>query len=96
MFIAGAVHKKELIRVLKMAAAVAPQVRSMALLAIIDPKEYLRATGDPAYRASLNLCEETIFWMDLNIDGISLFKSSKAPQVHVIFNIHFILTVHYY
>jgi hypothetical protein len=74
-----------------MAAAVAPQIRSMPLLALIDPDEHQKCFRDPAYKASLmekkELCEETIFWMDINIDGISLFKSSKAPQVGVVLNI---------
>lgn len=77
-------YKKELIRILKMAAEVCPQVRSMQLLSIINPVEHQRAQSDPQYRESLNLCEETIFWMDLNIDGINLFDSSKAPKVHLL------------
>jgi hypothetical protein len=72
-----------------MAAAVCPQIRSEQLLALIDPKEYKKVSEDPVYKASLlakkELCEETIFWMDFNIDGITLFKSSKAPQVYYIF-----------
>jgi len=72
-----------------MAAAVCPQIRSEKLLAIIDPEEHEKVSNDPAYKASLlakkELCEETIFWMDFNIDGITLFKSSKAPQVYYIF-----------
>lgn len=71
-----------------MAAKVCPRIRSEQLLSIIGPKEeYDKVKNDPVYKASLiaskQLCEETIFWMDLNIDGISLFKSSKAAQVNI-------------
>lgn len=89
LILPGAVYRKDLIRVLKMAAAVCPQIRSEKLLAIIDPEEHEKVSNDPAYKASLlakkELCEETIFWMDFNIDGITLFKSSKAPQVYYTF-----------
>jgi hypothetical protein len=86
------VYRKDLIRVLKMAAKVCPQIVSMQLLSLIDPQKHDKATKDPVYRASLDLCEETIFWMDLNIDGITLFKSSKAPQVIIFPSYSFICT----
>lgn len=77
----GVVCRKELVRVLKMAVAVAPQIQSMEVLRIIDPENYRRAQADPVFRESLKLCKETIFWIDMNIDGVQLFKAGKVSQV---------------
>lgn len=62
-----------------MAAAVAPTVVSLNLTKI---------TNNPLY-GSINwydhhnqefACEETILWVDLNIDGLQLYKSGDAKQ----------------
>lgn len=63
-----------------MAVAVAPEIESMALLRILDPEKYTAMKTAPEGPPP-QLCQETIFWLDINIDGISLFKAGKFDQV---------------
>lgn len=86
MVLTGAIYRKELIRLLKMAVAVAPEIMSMTLLQLLDPVTYTKALTDKEFRSTLpEMCPETIFWFDMNIDGVTLFKAGKLPQV-IIFN----------
>jgi hypothetical protein len=61
-----------------MAAEVAPAVVSLNLLKIFNnqlPSVVLDDRDNEQVQ-----CEETILWIDLNIDGISLYKSGNAKQ----------------
>lgn len=87
MILAGAIYRKELVRLLKMAVAVAPEILSMTLFRILDPVRYTRALTDEEFRSSLPpMCTETIFWFDMNIDGVTLFKAGKLAQVLIFFS----------
>lgn len=64
--------------VYRMAAEVAPAVVSLNLLKIFNnqlPSVVLDDRDNEQVQ-----CEETILWIDLNIDGISLYKSGNAKQ----------------
>lgn len=63
----------------KTALAAAPEVLSMPLLRIIDPTRYFNVQYGLESPPE-NLCDETILWIDVNIDGIALYKTGIAPQ----------------
>lgn len=71
----------------KLACEVHPEVYSYELLKILEPRKSNAVISGGRVENPVR-CNETIVWIDINIDGISLFKTGRRQSIPILCRIY--------